>query len=60
MSARTDFIAGIGLRLLATFLMTAMSAAVRAVAETVPIGQLIFWRSFLSVDPYLPLHGVAA
>ena len=51
MSARTDFIAGIGLRLLATFLMTAMSAAVRAVAETVPIGQLIFWRSFLALIP---------
>lgn len=51
MSARTNFIAGIGLRLLATFLMTAMSAAVRAVAETVPLGQLIFWRSFLALIP---------
>jgi len=51
MSARANFIAGIGLRLLATFLMTAMSAAVRAVAETVPLGQLIFWRSFLALIP---------
>jgi drug/metabolite transporter (DMT)-like permease len=51
MSARKDFIAGIGLRLLATFLMTAMSAAVRVTAETVPLGQLIFWRSFLALIP---------
>ncbi len=47
MNARNDFLKGIGLRLLATFLMTAMSAAVRVTADTVPLGQLIFWRSFL-------------
>jgi drug/metabolite transporter (DMT)-like permease len=31
--------------------MTAMSAAVRVTAETVPLGQLIFWRSFLALIP---------
>ena len=51
MNARNDFLKGIGLRLLATFLMTAMSAAVRVTADTVPLGQLIFWRSFLALFP---------
>lgn len=51
MNARKDFLTGIGLRLLATFLMTAMSAAVRVTADTVPLGQLIFWRSFLALFP---------
>ncbi|WP_439141877.1 DMT family transporter [Planktotalea sp.] len=51
MNARNDFLTGIGLRLLATFLMTAMSAAVRVTADTVPLGQLIFWRSFLALFP---------
>ena len=51
MSTRETFLAGIGLRLLATFLMTAMSAAVRAAAQEVPLGQIIFWRSFLALIP---------
>ncbi len=51
MPTNNDFLAGVGLRLLATFLMTAMSAAVRAAAETVPLGQIIFWRSILALVP---------
>lgn len=45
------FIEGVGLRLLAVFLMTAMSAAVHGAAETVPIGQIMFWRSGLALIP---------
>ncbi|QQA44015.1 DMT family transporter [Pelagovum pacificum] len=51
---RRALIEGIGLRLAATFLMTAMSAAVHAVAkEGVPVGQVMFWRSALAIPPIL-------
>jgi drug/metabolite transporter (DMT)-like permease len=46
-------LSGVGLRLLATFLMTAMSAAVHAVAGQVPVGQIIFWRSAVAILPIL-------
>jgi drug/metabolite transporter (DMT)-like permease len=51
MSADNRFIEGVGLRLLAAFLMTAMSTAVHGAAETVPIGQIMFWRSALALIP---------
>lgn len=51
MVSRKSFIEGVGLRLLAAFLMTAMSAAVHGAAETVPIGQIMFWRSALALIP---------
>lgn len=51
MLAHKQFLEGIGLRLLAAFLMTAMSAAIHAAAESVPIGQIIFWRSALALLP---------
>ena len=36
---------GVGLRLLAAFLITAMSALVREVSGSVELGQIVFWRS---------------
>lgn len=42
---------GIGLRLLSVLLMTTTSAAVHGAADTVPIGQIIFWRSSLALIP---------
>ncbi|NRB21019.1 MAG: DMT family transporter [Rhodobacteraceae bacterium] len=45
------FLQGVGLRLLAAFLMTAMSAAVYAVAEEAALGQIIFWRSAVALIP---------
>ncbi len=51
MTARKRFIQGIGLRLLAAFLMTAMSAAVHGAAKTVPLGQIMFWRSAVALIP---------
>ena len=51
MVSRNSFLEGVGLRLLAAFLVTAMSAAVHAAAETVPIGQIMFWRSALALIP---------
>jgi len=51
MVSRKRFIEGVGLRLLAAFLMTAMSAAVHGAAETVPVGQIMFWRSALALIP---------
>ena len=56
----TSPLPGIGLRLLATLLMTAMSAAVHAVADRVPVGQIIFWRSAVALLPiclYAALRG---
>lgn len=44
-------LSGIGLRLFAVFLMTAMSAVVHGAAETVSVGQIIFWRSFIALLP---------
>lgn len=51
--ARRDHLRGIGLRLLAVLLMTAMSALVHAAAETAPVGQIVFWRSALAIPPIL-------
>lgn len=51
MTSRKEFLQGVGLRLLAAFLMTAMSAAVHGAAETVPIGQIMFWRSAVALLP---------
>lgn len=51
---------GIGLRLLSAFLLTAMSAVVRILADSVPIGQIMFWRSAVAILPiciYLALQG---
>ncbi|OSP56868.1 DMT family transporter [Pseudoruegeria sp. SK021] len=44
---------GIGLRLLTTFLMTAMLATIHQIAEVVPLGQMIFWRSIVALGPIL-------
>lgn len=46
-------IRGIMLYLLAMLLITAMSAVVRILAGTVPIGQIVFWRSFAALLPIL-------
>lgn len=51
MDSRKRFLEGIGLRLLAAFLMTAMSAAVHGVADSVPIGQIMFWRAAVALVP---------
>lgn len=42
---------GVMLRLLAAFLVTAMSALIHALASEVPLGQIIFWRSFVAILP---------
>lgn len=44
---------GLALRLLAAFLVTAMSAAIHAVSADVPLGQIIFWRSAVALGPIL-------
>ena len=51
---------GIALRLLSVALITAMSAVVHGAAQSVPIGQLIFWRSLIAILPiviYIALRG---
>lgn len=51
---------GILLRLLATLLITAMSAAVRQAAATLPVGQIMAWRSGVALIPilaYMALRG---
>lgn len=45
------FLEAVGLRLLAAFLMTAMSASVHAAAQAAPVGQIVFWRSALALVP---------
>ena len=42
---------GLGLRLLAVFLITAMSALVHAVGDQATLGQIIFWRSAVALLP---------
>ncbi|SNS45397.1 DMT family transporter [Tropicimonas sediminicola] len=44
---------GLPLYLSAMFLITAMSACVRAVSGEVPLGQIIFWRSAVALVPIL-------
>ena len=51
---------GIGLRLLAAFLITAMSALVREVSDKATLGQIIFWRSAVALIPiciYMAIRG---
>nr|WP_319247676.1 DMT family transporter [uncultured Celeribacter sp.] len=60
MLAQTKFLDGIALRLFAVFLMTAMSAAIHGAAQSVPIGQIMFWRSAIALIPiclYMALRG---
>lgn len=42
---------GAGLRLLAVFLMTAMSSLIHAVGQNIELGQIIFWRSIVAMLP---------
>ncbi|WP_424942247.1 DMT family transporter [Aliiroseovarius crassostreae] len=51
--AGRDRLAGIGLRLSAVFLMTGMSAAIHAVADRIPVGQIMFWRAGFAILPIL-------
>jgi drug/metabolite transporter (DMT)-like permease len=56
----SPLLAGAGLRLLAAFLITAMSAVVHAVSGEVSLGQIIFWRSAVALVPicaYMALRG---
>lgn len=58
--SRTQIQTGIGLRLLSAFLITAMSAAVHEAAKSVPVGQIMFWRSVVAMGPiliYMSLRG---
>ncbi|MBO9466046.1 DMT family transporter [Tropicibacter sp. R15_0] len=45
------FLQAVGLRFLAALLMVVMSAAVHGAAKTVPVGQIMFWRSALALLP---------
>ncbi|ETW13135.1 hypothetical protein ATO8_07986 [Roseivivax marinus] len=60
MTLRDMLFTGLGLRLLAVFLLTAMSAAVHAAADSVPVGQIVFLRSAIALGPiliYMHLRG---
>lgn len=50
MTANTS-LNGIGLRLLAAFLITAMSAMVAVATREVGLGQIVFWRSAVALIP---------
>ncbi|MGH1413047.1 MAG: DMT family transporter [Pelagimonas sp.] len=47
----SEFHKGIALRLLAALLMVMMSAAVHGASKTVPVGQIMFWRSAVAIIP---------
>lgn len=52
--------AGIALRLLATLLFSLMGLSVRVASVEAPVGQIVFWRSFVALVPilaYLALRG---
>ncbi|MEM6594911.1 MAG: DMT family transporter [Pseudomonadota bacterium] len=44
---------GIGLRLLSGFLFAGMFVSVKAVSEDVPLGQIVFFRSFFAILPLI-------
>lgn len=44
---------GAGLRILAVFLITAMSAIIHAIGDGVELGQIIFWRSAIAIIPII-------
>lgn len=48
---KNTLLEGAGLRLLAVFLVTAMSATVHKVAQSLPVGQIMFWRSGFALLP---------
>lgn len=49
----TSFLSAAGLRLLAVFLITAMSAIIHALGDGIELGQIIFWRSAVALIPIL-------
>ncbi len=60
MIGRFSLAPGVLLRLTAAFLITAMAAVIHAVADVVPLGQIIFWRSAVAIVPicvYAALRG---
>jgi len=44
---------GIALRLFSVGFFAAMSATVHGLSHTVPVGQIVFWRSFAAILPIL-------
>lgn len=53
MSSVSTLLPGLGLRLLAVFLVTAMSVVIHALGNRVALGQIIFWRSAVALLPIL-------
>jgi len=47
---------GIGLKLLSTLLFAAMSALVRDLGKTTPVGQLVFFRSAFAILPVVAIY----
>lgn len=57
---KNEYFAAVSLRLLAAFLITLMSAIVRMAAQDIPVGQIMFWRSFAAIAPitiYMMIRG---
>lgn len=48
---RSDILAAVVWRLVAVALVAVMSLCVRLAAETLPVGQIVFWRSAIGVVP---------
>jgi len=48
---RSDLAAAIVLRLVAVAFVAVMSLCVRLASETLPVGQIVFWRSLVAIAP---------
>lgn len=46
---------GIGLKILSTFVFSAMTVALKVASEQVPVGEIVFARSFIGLGPVLLL-----
>lgn len=55
---RPNTVAALWLSTFALIVMAAMSAAVHEAAKVAPVGQLVFWRSFVALAPILIYMGV--
>jgi drug/metabolite transporter (DMT)-like permease len=53
-----NLVKGIGFKLISALLFAALSALVRQLSDTVPVGQLVFFRSACAIPPVLLIYAL--
>ena len=51
-----DLLKGIGFKIISVMMMAVMSALIRKLGETTPVGQMVFFRSAFAILPVLLIY----